>query len=382
MRERCTEFMFENEGGVNFEAKAANGKIFEFSIGAKGKVIMKEVSIIDITNSERTEVSAVEVEDKKDVYSQLPSVSAGEYAQVLSVYTDEDGNKAVIPPGWTVSGVPSENVIWGKDMGLVIYYIPKDKVSGIDWKNKSEVNGLMETYDQLVWIPVNMLSASSTLDGIHFHEKFGRMNYQNEALSIECYYKVPLHYYYEPLVEELALQKESIDKYGGLYFTRYMISEDKQTGTPRSIKGAMPLRNMSLHIAKHVAAAMAKSEDFTSHLTYGAEYDTRIKWVIETGTVSKGEIVEFSACLGNYKNSNGYPNMLVETGSDGCVNNIYGFTGNVKEWTQELKNGGYSVTRGGDFKDYAQNTPVWSRHYDYGGIVHGNVGIRATFDIK
>ena len=37
MKERCTEFMFENEGGVKFEAKAANGKIFElFSICYNG----------------------------------------------------------------------------------------------------------------------------------------------------------------------------------------------------------------------------------------------------------------------------------------------------------------------------------------------------------
>ena len=38
-----------------------------------------------------------------NVYLKFPTVSAGEYAEVLSVYTDNDGNKAVIPQGWTVS---------------------------------------------------------------------------------------------------------------------------------------------------------------------------------------------------------------------------------------------------------------------------------------
>lgn len=353
-------------------------KRFEIVLEADDGIYINVSKVTD----EKLFISAINIVSN-NVYLELPTVSAGEYAQVLSVYTDKDGNKAVVPPGWTVSVVPNENVIWGKDMGLVIYYIPKEKVSGIDWKNKNEVNVLMETYDQLLWIPVNMLSASSTLDGIHFHEKFGRMNYQNEAFSKEYYYRLePTHYYYEPLVEELALQKESIEKYGGCYITRYMISEDKETGNPRSIKGVKPLSSMDLPNAKRIAANIAKSEDFTSHLTYGAEYDTRIKWVIETGTVTKWEIVEFSTCLGNYCDSNGYPNMMVETGSDGCVNNIYGFTGNVREWTQEKKNGGYCVMRGGNFKNSAKANQVWDRYYDYGGIVHDNTGIRATFFIK
>ncbi len=118
-----------------------------------------------------------------DVYSKLPPVSAGEYAEVLSVYTDNDGNKAVVPQGWTVSGVPKENIIWGKDKGLVIYCIPEENVRGINWQNPDVVETLMRTYDQFVWTPVGLLTANATLDGIHFNRKFGRMNYRNEEFS-------------------------------------------------------------------------------------------------------------------------------------------------------------------------------------------------------
>ena len=94
----------------------------------------------------------------------------------LSVYTDKDGNKAVVPPEWTVSAVKKENTIWGKNLGLVIYRIPKEKICDIDWTNPDEVETLKRTYDQLVWTPVSLLEANGTLDGFSFNEKFGRRN--------------------------------------------------------------------------------------------------------------------------------------------------------------------------------------------------------------
>lgn len=366
---RHSEVLFVYAEGARTEVKASEGKVFKFSM-VDGRLIATEVPI----NGTNSVLSTEENEYKKDVYSQLPSVSAGEYAEVLSVYTDNDGNKAVVPQGWTVSGVPSENVIWGKDMGLVIYYIPKKKVSGIDWKNKNKVNGLMETYDQLVWKPVNMLSATSTLDGIHFNEKFGRMNYRNEEFS-ESEYN-------EPLVRELAETKESIDTYGGCYITRYKISRDKKTGEPRSIKGADPWTKIDFPTAKNVAATMSKSENLMGHLTYGAEYDTRLKWTIETGTVTKKEITKDSTRLGNYYNNNNYPKEIVKTGEDGCVNNIYGFAGNVDEWTQERNKSLYRVIRGGNYRDDGSIYPVAFRTCNFPNTYFVNTGFRATLCIK
>lgn len=340
-----------------FVLEAEKGITFEVSDGTDGELVIRALNIVS-----------------NNVYLELPTVSAGEYAEVLSVYTDNDGNKAVVPQGWTVSGVPSENVIWGKDMGLVIYYIPKEKVSGIDWKNKYEVNRLMQTYDQLVWKPVNMLSATSTLDGIHFNEKFGRMNYRNEEFS-ESEYN-------EPLVGELTAQKESIDTYGGCYITRYKVSIDKKTGEPRSIKGEYPWTGLDFPTAKNVAATIAKSENLISHLTYGAEYDTRIKWAIETGTVTKKEIAEDSTRLGNYYNNNNYPKKIVRTGNDGCVNNIYGFAGNVDEWTQEQNGHSYRVIRDGNCNLDRLNYPAACRFCSNPNYHYLSTGFRATFYIK
>ena len=306
--------------------------------------------------------------------SKLPKVSAGERAKCLSVYTDNDGNKAVIPKGWTVSGVPRENLIWGKDMGMVIYKIPKKKISGIDWGEKQTVDEFMETYNQTVWIPVDMLSATSTLDGRNFNKKFGRMNYHGEEFSESRYN--------EPLVGELAETKKSIDTYGGIYITRYKVSRDKKTGEPRSIKGADPWNKIDFPTSEKVAATIVNSKKLRSHLPYGAEYDTRYKWLIETGTVTKKEITKDSTKLGNYWNNNNYPKEIVKTGKDGCVNNIYGVAGNLEEWTQEQIRSSCHVIRGGSYEFYGSKYPVDYRDGDFDNLDNERTGFRATVYIK
>ena len=346
--ERYEEIVIMAEGGITFEV----------SDGTRGELIIRARNIVS-----------------NNVYSVLPTVSAGEYAEFLSVYTDKDGNKAVVPQGWTVSGVPKENTIWGNDKSVVIYHIPKVKVSGINWENRDEVETLMRTYDQFLWVPVGLLTANGTLDGIHFNEKFGRMNYRNDEFSESEYHEL--------LAGELLFQKESVDKYNGYYSSRYYISEDEKTGKPRSVKGADPWTYIDFPTAKEVASTMVESKKVTSHLRYGAEYDTQEKWVIESGTVSINKITKDSTELGNYKNNENYPGEVVQTGEDGCINNLYGFAGNLDEWTQEENEDIYRVIRGGDCKSNGDEYPVAHRYGIYpNDNSYGENGFRATLCIK
>lgn len=344
---------------------AEKGITFEVSDGTDGELFIKALNI-----------ASNNVYSNK-IYLEFPTISAGEYAEVLSVYMDNDGNKAVVPQGWTVSGVPKENIIWGKDMGLVIYHIPKEKVSSINWENPDEVEKLMRTYDQFVWTPVILLTANGTLDGVHFDQRFGRMDYQSNECS-KSEYHVPLDY-------ELMMQRKSVNKYGGYYSSRYDISKDEETGKPRSVKGVYPWTDIEYSIAKDVASAMVKSEAVTSHLMYGAEYDTREKWVIETGTVTINDIVEDSTELGNYDNNENYPSGIVKTGEDGCINNIYGFAGNVRELTNEKdihKNYDDVAIRGGSFVTDGLSFNVDSRLYIFDGGNSETNGFRVTMCIK
>ena len=344
-----------------FVLEAEKGIIFEASEGTSGELIIRARTMKNETTNFNLS---------------LPAVSAGEYAKVLSVYTDSAGNKAVVPQGWTVSGVPKENIIWGKDKGLVIYHIPEADVIDIDWLDPEELEKLKRTYDQLIWTPVSLLEANGTLDGEHFSEKFGRRNYMNEIFS--------MNKFYEELVGDLALEKESIDKYDGYYSTRYDISKDIKTGKPRSVKGAMPWMNISEPSAEKIAKTFVEDKKVSSHLMYGAEYDTREEWVKETKTMTFHEIAEDSTEWGNHRNTENSPRKVVETGSreKWCANNIYDFAGNVDEWTQEQNESSYRVIRGGYYLVSGDDYPVAYRNFNDPNCNYFGTGFRATLYIK
>lgn len=227
---------------------------------------------------------------------------------------------------------------------------------------------------QFVWIPVGSLDSNGTLDGEHFSEKFGRRNYMNDEFSDDEFN--------EALNGELLKQLESVKKYGGFYISRYNISMSS-AGKPQSVKGVMPWVNIDLDDAKKIASTIEDNEAVKSHLTFGAEYDSVLEWFIKTGVKTLAEIVEDSTEWGNYWNTENSPMEVVETGSREawCANNIYDFTGNVREWTQEMNESSYHVIRGGDF--ISEESPAAVRYVDgLNFIFTESTGFRATLYIK
>lgn len=228
---------------------------------------------------------------------------------------------------------------------------------------------------QFVWVPVGSLDSNGTLDGEHFSEKFGRRNYrQIEFFDGE---------FDEPLSDELLRQLESVKKYGGFYISRYHISKTAN-GKPQSVKGARPWVNINWFDAKKVASTMEQSGEVTSHLTFGAEYDSVLEWFMKSGAKSRKEIVENSTGWGNHWNTKNSPQKVVETGSreEWSVNNICDFAGNVDEWTQERNESSYCVIRGGDFNHSGNIYPVAFRDYSSPSNYFRDTGFRATLYIK
>ncbi len=78
------------------------------------------------------------------------TIGSGDKASTTTEYEDSNGDTAVIPGGFTVSGLPEESTI---DDGLVIYLIPDGET--VDWTNPTEVANAQTTYDQFVWIPIS-----------------------------------------------------------------------------------------------------------------------------------------------------------------------------------------------------------------------------------
>lgn len=376
MKTERYNIVFETGDGIILDvSEKTNGLVIKASLRKENEVSSKDVKKENLekenTGSTKNVVSS---KVNTGILSNLPNVSAGEYAKVLSVYTDKDGKRAVVPPGFTVSGVPKENIIWGKNKGLVIYRIPEEKVSDINWLDPEELEELKETYDQFVWTPVSLLKPNGTLDGVSFNEKFGRRNYRNVEFSEDGYD--------EELVGDLALEKESVDKYGGYYSTRYDISIIN--GEPRSVKGEYPWTGISESTSERIAKTLVEGKTVNTHLMYGTEYDTREEWVKETKTKKLRKIAEDSTKWGNYLDTVGSPKKVVETGSreDWCVNNIYDFTGNVVEWTQERYAYLKRVIRGGSGQDLGCEWPADNRFCCQPDAWCEDLGFRATLYIK
>ena len=84
------------------------------------------------------------IDDYIESRKPLPE-GAGKKFTETKKYTD--GTKtAVIPGGFTVSGIKNETKI---DDGLVIYLIPDDEIENVKWDGTEKTK-----YDQFVWVPV------------------------------------------------------------------------------------------------------------------------------------------------------------------------------------------------------------------------------------
>ena len=310
----------------------------------------------------------------KKWYEKNPFVSDCEYANELSGYTDQNGNQAVIPPGWVVSGITEENTIWGKDQGLVIYRMPKEEVKEINWLDQEQVEKVKRTHDQLVWCPVEFLDADGTLDGNHFDSKFGRRNYRNVGFLDEEFK--------EELEGELLEQCKSIETYGGFYITRYNLSDGKTK--PRSVKWAKPCTKIDFPTAMEIATKFESTEFVQSHLLYGAEYDSVMEWLIKSGSKTRREIVDDSTKWGNYWNSKVSRHKLVVTGrhEDWKSNNIYDLAGNNDEWTQERYGETCRAIRGGDFYRDGFRFPASIRGYCYPNSKNHGTSCRGACFIK
>ncbi len=225
---------------------------------------------------------------------------------------------------------------------------------------------------QFVWIPVGSLDPDGTLNGKDFSEKFGRRNYQKDDFSESGFH--------EELTDELVLQIESVEKYGGFYISRYNISENKKTRKLQSVKGAMPLVNIGFYGTMQSASEIEATEAVKSHLIFGAEYDSVLAWLIKSGAKTLNEIAENSSSWGNFWNYDEWgwnPKGMPETGSseEWKANNIYDLAGQVAVWTQEeWGDGKFHVIRNRCCVIPDDETTVAYRDYsfsDYGSPIFG-----------
>ena len=94
----------------------------------------------------------IEIDGKKynsiEDYINLSSINIPGGTRVTEPTEYKVGDKtAIIPAGFTISGIDSERTI---DGGLVIYLIPEEELKDVKWDGTEKTK-----YDQFVWIPIS-----------------------------------------------------------------------------------------------------------------------------------------------------------------------------------------------------------------------------------
>ena len=128
-----------------------DGKLFDTAKDAVGQTnnkVGEEQNRVDELMGELENV--YNPPDGEDPPPPPETLQPGEKADTTTEYEDTNGDIAVIPGDFTVSGVPEESTI---EDGLVIYLIPEGET--VDWTNPTEVANAQKTYDQFVWIPIS-----------------------------------------------------------------------------------------------------------------------------------------------------------------------------------------------------------------------------------
>ena len=160
----------------------------------------------------------------------------------------------------------------------------------------------------------------------------------------------------------------SVGKYKGFYIARYEASQGTNNIT-QSKRGVSPW----VMVAQTAAITASSNNSISNtHLMYGIEWDSVLKWLQRTETKTLSEIQTNSNTWGNYIDSvspaNGSPWVTETKQNTGAseywkANNIYDLAGNVWEWTQEKYSTGTSrAYRGGVYYNNGDVVPAASRY--------------------
>lgn len=241
-----------------------------------------------------------------------PTIEAGIVATEKRIWVDGNGDRAVIPTGFMVSGKEDEQTI---SQGLVVI--------GPDGS-------------EFVWIPTTVTPLAVREFGSYF-----------SGGSISSYYDETD----SPVYQEMIA---SVEQYGGFYIGRYEASQG-QNNFPASkrVSDSEPGRIWVQFSPQDTVIACenlyADNDTVQGFFPWGINWDTTLQWLIDSGCKTWEEVARDSTAWGNYSNdafSNGARGNLTGVWEEAKSNNIYDLAGNNWEWTQERCGSNY-VMRGG-----------------------------------
>ena len=325
------------------------------------------------------------IEDYLESIKPLPE-GAGKKFTETKEYTD--GTKtAVIPGGFTVSGIRKETTI---DEGLVIYLIPDDELENVKWDGTEKTK-----YDQFVWIPVTnvnkmFMCQSKTADtecNIELvngtptctnHSNSTNMAGRLYAASIGENFNSRLTtqtYNANSGLREPAIVTGKADGTGtdfdgsntdnNIGLTLATLQEEYNNAVKKVIEskgfwiGRYETSGMSSSnddIAVNIVAGKGTSDGIGDVNWYGM-YKQQQNYVskknLDTSKIQStmifGAAYDQTMIFANCANERTTNQVSFITGNveTDCYNNIYGLSGNLYDWTTEAYDTFYRVDRGG-----------------------------------
>lgn len=218
------------------------------------------------------------------------------------------------------------------------------EVDGCRWIIRRLSDGSM-----FKWIPVNLLDEDGIRNGEVGH-KYGRRNWGLDEMHFRKYE--------DPNDAGFVAHLQSIHKYKGFYVSCFNASVSN--GKIMSVPDAEPITGVNLKDAIRISSMYEKRDGITSHLLYGADYDTVLAWIVKAGARLIEEVEDNSTSWGNYSNTENQEHVMAKTGSDEQYNTlgIYDLAGNVGEMTREMYKGQRFTIRGGSFSENGEKYPV------------------------
>ena len=242
-------------------------------------------------------------------------------------------NTATVPQGFTVSGLPEEQIIAN---GLVIYDIPESEISNVDWSTAAT------KYNQFVWIPV--ASAQEYQRGFSYPNDFSSSD--ENTFTDTGYLPTDI----QPETDEddatnnETAERNAVLKYNGFYIARYEAGDENSNVVSK--QNARTYINETQESFKTIGKTMygESSTNVKSAMCSGIQWDMVMKFV-DGKTDGNGNTYDVRTV-----NSTRHANGDTNTGKNVAdkVQNIYDLEGNCYEYVAEKNNTSFPfVLRGG-----------------------------------
>ena len=385
------------------------------SVVGSDSVIKKSKVAVNVSKNE-SEEKEKSIENLENVIdenvneTQEKYLKSGEYASNTDMYYDGT-SLAVIPAGFTVSGMASENKI---SSGLVIY---KGDLSKANWETGKDAskNDIKRTYNQYVWIPCTESNYKRTEWGVEADGSSASKASKDETtlgsvtLSDHDKGNGITSDILNEIVNQISSEKNSVKKYGGFYIGRYEVGEGNVI-TQYKEPSASLIWSKAYENAKSIDVGSAS----LSYLSSSYARDTALNFIQNNSEFKTYASTRDNGSSGTDINENWYDKSVTYTDANGASQtkaagtaimlptgvttakcNIYDMGGNVVEFTTELNpltngdNDATVVVRGGHYWYYNGSDPLdtwrtspagsrWDTYSENGA----EIGFRATLFIK